>query len=773
MPMSARIAYALGGALAVVAACELPHDRPAAPCGPDTDCPAGQVCVDQGCVAEASTCAEAVAAGDGHSCAIRDDHTAWCWGRNEAGQLGDGTVDDRTDPVQVAGATRFTMIAAGFDHTCALAEDRSVWCWGSNDSGQLGSAAASLQPVQVGNLTDIAAITVGRDHSCALTGDGHVKCWGANEYGQLGNNLGNSSRVPITVPVPGTVKELVSGIDTTCAVDDHGILVCWGPSVALGDAAMDRLPVTVAIPDAAPQVAHVAIGWDFLCALTVNGAVYCAGRNQYGQLGLDFDFEHPHTTPARVPLTVSAAAITAGAHFACATDRRDPPGLWCWGQNADGQLTDRMGLDRSTPVRSDYTDVAGASAGTVHLCTRSSAGGIACSGYNGTGQLGNGERTTELLPPPAIAGLEQVSSIALGTEHTCAVAGGAVFCWGENRAGQLGDGTLTARSRPMRAVGVPSAIAVAVGRIHSCALLADHTAMCWGDNEIGQIGDAMHAAPIALPSRVVNDDGSPLGGITQLAAGGDHTCALTDTGVWCWGSNRDSEAGVSPMTSFKRDTPVRVPLPAGVRELALGDNHSCALNANQTIMCWGASDNGERGDGTIATTEIPTLVRVPTPPTPMPLMGVEHITTFRDFTCAITAGATATCWGLGNSGEMGDGTNSGRSSPGAAVKLSGVTLLAAGSEHACAVASGGLACWGASFRGQAGPFGRGGYFASNLPAMVPLAGPAPIGLGGGGEHTCALLADHTVTCWGDGRSGQLGNGMHDRRVRVAPRLPCP
>ncbi|MGH2897882.1 MAG: RCC1 domain-containing protein, partial [Solirubrobacteraceae bacterium] len=204
-------------------------------------------------------------------------------------------------------------------------------------------------------------------------------------------------------------------------------------------------------------------------------------------------------------------------------------------------------------------------------------------------------------------------------------------------------------------------------------------------------------------------------------------------------------------------------------------NHSCALDDNHTVMCWGASDNGERGDGTIATTETPKLVIVPMPPmpTPPPLMGVEHITTFRDFTCAITPGATATCWGLGNSGEMGDGTYSGRSAPGAAVKLSGVTLLAAGSEHACALANGGLACWGASYHGEAGPFGRGGYERGNLPAMVPLAGPAAIELAGGDEHTCALLADHTVTCWGDGRAGQLGNGVHDRRVHVAPRLPCP
>src|ERR1043165_1424022 len=246
MSMSARIAYAWG-ARALVAPCGLPHDRPAAPCSPDTACPAGQVCVDQLCVAEPSTCAEAVTAGDGHSCAIRDDHTAWCWGRNETGQLGDGTVDDRIEPVQVAGATRFTAIAAGFDHTCALAEDRSVWCWGSNDAGQLGSATASLEPVQVGDLTDVSAITVGRDHSCALTLDGRAKCWGTNEFGQLGNGAGNGSSVPTTVLTLGTVKELVSGIDTTCAVDDRGALLCWGPNAGVGDDAIDTSAVAVAM----------------------------------------------------------------------------------------------------------------------------------------------------------------------------------------------------------------------------------------------------------------------------------------------------------------------------------------------------------------------------------------------------------------------------------------------------------------------------------------------------------------------------------------------
>jgi alpha-tubulin suppressor-like RCC1 family protein len=267
---------------------------------------------------------------------------------------------------------------------------------------------------------------------------------------------------------------------------------------------------------------------------------------------------------------------------------------------------------------------------------------------------------------------------------------------------------------------------------------------------------------------VVHDDGSPLTGITQLAAGGEHTCALTDTGVWCWGSNHQLEVGTPKVTCFDCATPVRVPLPAAVRELALGGNHSCALIADGAVMCWGASDRGERGDGTIATTEIPTEVG-----SPDRFVDGAHIATFGDFTCAITRGATATCWGGASNGEMGDGTYTDRRTPGAAVMLSGVSRLATGSEHACAIANGALACWGASYQGEAGPVGRGGYVRGNQPAMVPLAGPAAIDLGGGGAHTCALLEDHTVTCWGDGRSGQLGNGMRDRRARVAPRLPCP
>jgi alpha-tubulin suppressor-like RCC1 family protein len=760
--------------LVLLAACELPHGSPAqAPCDLETSCPAGQVCLDHRCMPEPSTCAEAVTAGDAHTCAIRDDHTAWCWGRNEAGQLGDGTDEDRTEPVQVVGAMRFTAIAAGFDHTCAVGEDHTVWCWGSNEEGQLGETVSSLAPVRVSGLADASAIAVGRDHSCALLGTGGVKCWGKNDTGQLGNGTDVPSRVPTTVHMLNAVKELVSGVDTTCTVDAGGLLMCWGANAGfqLGDEAHHRTPSRVAIPDA---VAHVAVGLDFLCALTVGGAVYCAGRNQYGQLGIDIhDPNAPHETPGQVPLTVRASAITAGAHFACATelrdDRHDRPRVWCWGQDDDGELADRAGLDRSTPALSDHADVAATAAGSQHLCALSSAGGIACNGYNGTGQLGDGERTTQGVPPPAIAGLSGVGAIATGAAHTCAVVADGVECWGDNRFGQLGDGTLAARSRPVRVVGVGSAIAVAAGEVHSCALLADHTAMCWGGNETGQIGDAMRAGPIAPPSRVVHDDGSPLTDIAQIAAAGEHTCAIAGAGaVWCWGSNHQRQVGADPSTCFNCGTPVAVPLPPGVVELALGGNHSCALNADRTLMCWGASDNGERGDGTIDTTPTPTPVGAP-----QVLMNVDRVAAFGDFACAIQRGGTATCWGGGRNGEMGDGTYSGRRAPEAAVKASGVTVLATGSEHACALASGGLTCWGASYHGQAGPAGRGGYVNSALPAVVPLAGSPAMDLAAGDSPPCALLADHTVTCWGDGRSGQLGDGMLDRRARVAPRLPCP
>src|SRR3989475_466798 len=167
------------------------------------------------------TNAVAVAARGYHSCALLGDGTVRCWGRNVDGQLGDGTTAPlncspgscgSSAPVQVVGITSAVAVIAGGYHTCALLADGTAWCWGRSDDGQLGNGAraSASTPVPVTNLTGVTAMTAGFYHTCALLPNGTVWCWGRNDDGQLGD--GTTLGRPAPVQVAGITGALaVSG----------------------------------------------------------------------------------------------------------------------------------------------------------------------------------------------------------------------------------------------------------------------------------------------------------------------------------------------------------------------------------------------------------------------------------------------------------------------------------------------------------------------------------------------------------------------------------
>ena len=147
--------------------------------------------------------ATALALGRAHGCALLEAGTVKCWGANEAGQLGDGSLAPRTGPVDVAGLSGVTALAAGQNHTCALLAGGGVKCWGANENGQLGTPRTGDQPspVDVSSLAGATAISAGKSHSCALLAGVGVRCWGHNWWGELGNGEWEvaESRVPVAV----------------------------------------------------------------------------------------------------------------------------------------------------------------------------------------------------------------------------------------------------------------------------------------------------------------------------------------------------------------------------------------------------------------------------------------------------------------------------------------------------------------------------------------------------------------------------------------------
>jgi alpha-tubulin suppressor-like RCC1 family protein len=505
------------------------------------------------------------------------------------------------------------------------------------------------------------------------------------------------------------------------------------------------------------DVAGVAVGNGFSCVLSApssGGKVTCFGINGIGQLGTPVD-DKEHVAGVPIVFTGAAVSVVARSDFACLID--DHKQVWCWGDNEDFQLADTTTNDRFAPVRTTYSDTAAVIAGGMHTCALSSAGGITCSGYNGRGQLGNGRRTSQGTPH-LVPGVQHAVAVSAGAVSTCArLHDDTVMCWGGNEQGDLGDGTTTSRAHPAPVPALEGVQQVAVGFSHACAVMTHGTVACWGANANGELGDMTNytrSSWLVVPG---------LTGVTQVGAGAFTTCAVAGKAVSCWGAGGTGELGNG--LKFDLNTPVSVlMLKADVSAVAVGEGHACALYTDKTVSCWGAGDAGQLGDGTFASTTTPVTVSG--------LGDVDQIVAAGGFTCARTGDKNVWCWGVANSGDLGFATNHNVGAPTQLTTLSGATKIDAGGSHACAITAGdALACWGQSFSGEVGD---GGYEIRSSPAGVTMPGNAGVAdVSTGRMHTCAVLADGSVACWGDGRFGQLGDGVLADQHPVAPALACP
>jgi len=339
-----------------------------------------------------------IAAGGRHSCMLDESGKALCWGNNERGQLGDGTLESRAAPVPVAGDFTLSALSAGVWHSCGVSRDGEAYCWGSNESGQLGDGTTTPRsaPVRVSGGAVYRTVRAGASHSCALSRSGTVTCWGSNTVGQLGDGSRATRTTPVPVNLGMPAGALAVGRSHTCALTLDGVAWCWGQNDAgqLGDGTSSSRP-TPAVVRSELRFVSIAAGNQHTCAVTTAGSVACWGRNNFGQLG------NGSTTDASTPQGVDAgvvfASVTTGQLHSCARARDGRS--FCWGRNTYGQLGDGGDADRSRPVAvRGGTLFAALNASGAHTCAVTAAGEGFCWGYNIDGQLGAGDRENTSAP---------------------------------------------------------------------------------------------------------------------------------------------------------------------------------------------------------------------------------------------------------------------------------------------------------------------------------------------------------------------------------------
>ena len=339
-------------------------------------------------------------AGKRHTCAIRSDGAAYCWGANQAGQL--GSPGTWAAPAAVGGGLGWKAIAAGEGFTCGIAKDGKTYCWGDVEAGMYRRP----DPKPVGNDPGFRVLSAGSNHVCGISATGESYCWGSNFRGQLGvgpigNTLLGNSQDPVRVAGSEQFGTIAAGEEHTCALSTAGDAYCWG---SRGSNEREDVPRKAA---QAVSVQSLVVGGtatrSHACG-AVGADVFCWGFNRSGQLGAGFVSDN------------SAVGYTSAA-----VRVQRPAGIVLSGLTAGGGPW--------------YDGLTG------HTCGVSAEGTGYCWGDNRFGQLGDGSTTSRAVPTPVPGGL-RFASLQAGGNHTCGITrDGDLYCWGANFVGQLGNGT--------------------------------------------------------------------------------------------------------------------------------------------------------------------------------------------------------------------------------------------------------------------------------------------------------------------------------------------
>ena len=772
-----------------------------------------------------------VSAGYQHTCAILDNGDLKCWGYDDHGQLGDGgTNTDTNAPSSTAidlGTGRTAVaVSAGHKHTCAILDNGDLKCWGWDNKGQLGDGgtntdtnAPSSTAINLGTGRTAVAVSAGELHTCAILDNGDLKCWGRDSSGQLGDggtntNTNAPSSTAINLGTGRTAVAVSAGELHTCVILDNGDLKCWGYDYQgqLGDGGTNtdtNAPSSTAIDLGTGRTAvAVSAGQYHTCAILDNGDLKCWGQDSQGQLGdggSNTNTNAPSSTAIDLGTGRTAVAVSAGHYHTCAIlDNGDEK---CWGYDNLGQLGDggsNPGTNTNAPsstaidLGTGRTAVA-VSAGQYHTCAILDNGDLKCWGWDNKGQLGDGGTNTTFTKrwPNGCCG-------CLRQQH--------LKCWGRAQL-ELGDGGRQHEHQCTFSTAINSGQRLRQrlrqqqdghDTSHSDVPLLDRSHLHF-HLDITTVHRQRHVhhqrytnggleptrTPVARPRhrseqrlRQRSSGGGMVTGATCTTF--QPACPSTDNGMAIAGQTYHQQLTPSvegadliideAMTNitFQYNSSAASGSGSGSNsdsssssfayandKMSVGYYHTCAILDNGDLKCWGSDSHGQLGDGGSNTN-----IHAPSS-TPIDLGAgrTAVAVSVSTHSCAILDNGDLKCWGSDSYGQLGDGgTNTNTNAPSStAIDLgTGRTAVAvsAGLEHTCAILDNGdLKCWGSDYYGQLGDGGTNTN--TNAPSSTAIdlgTGRTAVAVSAGFHHTCAILDNGDVKCWGRDDHGQLGDG---------------
>ena len=655
---------------------------------------------------------DTITAGKRHNCVTNSEDNAYCWGYNggsNAMTLGNSSTvsTDSSSLVRVdhegvegIGLVKpdylFKALSAGEDVTCSLGgalDETRCWGLGVDGTVMLGSGSPSINGTEVGDLKDdpsdlITSISVGQRHVCAIV-EVSIKCWGEEAYGELGDGQTgtSSSNLPVTVtslPTGYSPVEVSVNGHHSCALfnsdtvsSDYRIM-CWGNDDGQlglgigGDSGFweaepigwvqdgqigqgDDLVTSFKTPDISKtfyRVEEIAAGTGFYCARSIQGLVKCWGSNSDGQLGIGNTTQYGDNVNetgqflqfVNLGTNRTAKQIVAGAAHVCALLNTEE--VVCWGDNNQNQISDSISSSYnigdnpnemgdslvSISFGATNSNIVKLSAGSYHNCALFEDGDVKCWGANGVGQLGRGTSGNTAWAGIAVDFGNDMKAldISMGYDHSCArLENGLMKCWGDNKDGELGIGKTTS-TLGTSALGSNSdfrfidlgtdrgVFNMVTGQSLTCALATDGEVYCWGHNEEGRLGTG------TTPSTNVGDSETEMGdnlvavdfgtdiktqqlftskgeiNLNYYYDGYPHSCAINSDGkVRCWGYGSNGQLGneitstIGDSLSEVGDNFIITDIGGNVESLALGYHSTCAIREDGQVRCWGLNANGQ------------------------------------------------------------------------------------------------------------------------------------------------------------------------------------